>query len=226
MASVDKMLAYAKSKHHKVRYSMAYPARLGPYCLDCSSFVYYSLIAGGFLPKNSFIGNTESLYKLKGKIFKEIYSYEDIRPGDIFIRGLEGKSAGRGGHTGIFLRKGEIIHCNGLNNTVTINGERNFLRYFLDCRRSQKERYFRPMVEKEGSFINKSVKAIVNSATNIRAYPSTNSKIVGLYRKGSVIYYDRIIEANGYSWLSYIGNSSGLRRYVAYKNNKYCWMSL
>ena len=64
MQSIENMLAYAKSQHRKVGYSMAYPKRLGPNYLDCSSFVYYALIAGGFLPQHTVIGNTESLYKL------------------------------------------------------------------------------------------------------------------------------------------------------------------
>lgn len=226
MPSIDKMLAFAKSKHHKVKYSMAYPARLGPGHLDCSSFVYYSLIAGDFLPKYTAIGNTETLYKEKGKVLEEIYSYNEILPGDIFIRGIEGKSVGAGGHTGIFLRKGEIIHCNALNNTVTINNENSFIRYFLDCERSINERYFRPKSKSELNYISRTGKAIVHQATNVRTYPSTNAKIVAAYPKGSTIYYDRILAANGYWWLSYIGTQSGQRRYVAYKNNKYSWMTL
>lgn len=226
MPSIDKMLAFARSKHHKVRYSMAYPARLGPGYMDCSSFVYYSLIAGGFLPANTTIGNTETLYKEKGRALEEIYSYQEILPGDIFIRGIEGRSAGAGGHTGIFLRKGEIIHCNALNNTVTINNESSFIRYFLDLKRSYTERYFRPIGKSEQKYINKSGKAIVHYPTNVRAYPSTKAPIVACYPANSAIYYDRILATNGYWWISYIGQSSSKRRYVAYKDKKNSWISL
>lgn len=226
MPSIDKMLAFARSKHHKVRYSMAYPARLGPGFMDCSSFVYYSLIAGGFLPANTTIGDTETLYKEKGRVLEEIYSYQEILPGDIFIRGIEGRSAGAGGHTGIFTRKGEIIHCNALNNTVTINNESSFIRYFLDCKRSYAERYFRPVGKSEQKYINKSGKAIVHYPTNVRAYPSTKAPIVATYPANSTIYYDRILATNGYWWISYIGQSSGKRRYVAYKDKKNSWISL
>lgn len=226
MPSIDKMLAFARSKHHKVKYSMAYPARLGPGSMDCSSFVYYSLIAGGFLPANTTIGNTETLYKEKGNALEEIYSYQEILPGDIFIRGIEGRSAGAGGHTGIFTRKGEIIHCNALNNTVTINNESSFIRYFLDLKRSYTERYFRPIGKDEQKYINKSGKAIVHYPTNVRAYPSTKAPIVACYPANSTIYYDRILATNGYWWISYIGQSSGKRRYVAYKDKKNSWISL
>ena len=226
MPSIDKMLAFARSKHHKVKYSMAYPARLGPGSMDCSSFVYYSLIAGEFLSANTSIGNTETLFKEKGKALEEIYSYQEILPGDIFIRGIEGRSAGASGHTGIFTRKGEIIHCNALNNTVTINNESSFIRYFLDCKRSNAERYFRPVGKSEQKYINKTGKAIVHYPTNVRAYPSTKAPIVATYPANSAIYYDRILATNGYWWISYIGQSSGKRRYVAYKDKKNSWISL
>ena len=220
MHSIEKMLAYAKSKHRRVGYSMAYPKRLGPAYLDCSSFVYFALIAGGFLPQATIIGNTETLYKLKGTVLEEIYSYEQIRPGDIFIRGIEGRSAGARGHTGIFLKKGEIIHCNAVNGTVSINGERNFLRYFLDCKRSNRERYFRPIVKNSEKPTHKSGTATVHASTYVRTAPSTQANIVATYHRGQKINYDKIVIANGYHWLSYIGNASGRRRYVAYKNSK------
>lgn len=218
MQSIENMLTYAKSQHRKVGYSMAYPKRLGPSYLDCSSFVYYALIAGGFLPQAAIVGNTETLYKLKGTVLQEIYSYEQIKPGDIFIRGIEGRSAGSSGHTGIFLKKGQIIHCNAVNGTVSINGEANFLRYFLACKRSNYERYFRPIVKNTSK--HKRGTATVKASTNVRSAPSTQADIVAIYQKGQRINYDQILIANGYHWLSYIGNTSGKRRYVAYKDSK------
>lgn len=220
MQSVEKMLAYAKSKRRKVGYSMTYPQRLGPAYLDCSSFVYYALIAGGFLPQATVIGNTETLYKLKGTVLEEIYSYEQIQAGDIFIRGIEGRSAGASGHTGIFLEKGKIIHCNAVNGTVSINGEENFLRYFLSCKRSNYERYFRPVIKNQSPQKHKTGIAKVHASTYVRSAPSTQATIVASYHKGDKIYYDSIVIANGYHWLSYIGNTSGQRRYVAYKDIK------
>ncbi len=226
MPSIERMLTYARSKHRKVRYSMAYPQRLGPYYMDCSSFVYYSLRAGGFISQSHPIGNTESLYRLKGSVLEEIYNYENIKSGDIFIRGREGYSQGAGGHTGIFLRKGEIIHCNASNNTVSINNEGSFIRYFLDCKRSDKERYFRPIVNKNIG-ANKRKVARVRAATYVRVRPDKNSKSVASYYPGQTIIYDSIVKANGYYWLSYIGTTSGKRRYVAYKNyNGNQWIDL
>lgn len=138
------MIDFALSKVGRVAYSMAYPARLGPCFYDCSSFVYYALIAGGFLPRGTVIGNTESLYRLKGLVLEEIFTYEEVRRGDIFIRGIEGRSAGAYGHTGIFLEKDKIIHCSYRANGVTIV-DRSGIRNVLDRSRSNRERYFRPV---------------------------------------------------------------------------------
>lgn len=137
------MINYALSKTNKVSYSMF--DRFGPNSYDCSSYVYYCLIAGGFLNQGVRIGTTEDLFKLNGTVFQEIYNYEDVRAGDIFICGGEGTSIGEAGHTGIFLDKDVIIHCNGYHETVTINNKSNGLNNFLDCKRSRTERYFRPV---------------------------------------------------------------------------------
>ena len=130
--------------HHRskgFRYSMT--DRYGGYGYDCSSSVYYALIAGGVLPKGSYIGNTETLFKLKGTYFDEIYSYKDVRAGDIFIRGGEGTSAGAGGHTGMFYKKDGIVHSNYTNDGISYN-DINTIDYYLDRQRSWNERYFRP----------------------------------------------------------------------------------
>lgn len=213
----EKMIDFALSKVGRVGYSMAYPARLGPSFYDCSSFVYYALISGGFLPKGSPIGNTESLYKLKGQIFEEIYSYEDVRRGDIFIRGIEGASAGAAGHTGIFLEKDKIIHCSYRKNGVSIQDMENGLGFVLDRKRSARERYFRPIsaTKSQERIIDKLGMAIIKVATNVRAAPSVHSPIVALYYPGDKVYYDRLVESEGYLWVSYIGRTSGKRRYVA-----------
>lgn len=213
----EKMIDFALSKVGRVAYSMAYPARLGPLFYDCSSFVDYALITGGFLPRGTVIGNTESLYRLKGLVLEEIYSYEEVRRGDIFIRGIEGRSAGAYGHTGIFLEKDKIIHCSYRANGVTIV-DRTGIRNVLDRSRSNRERYFRPVFntnKERVKTIDKIGMAIIRWYANVRAQPSTKAPIVAMYFPGERVYYDRLIENENYLWASYIGRASGKRRYVA-----------
>lgn len=106
--SKETMINYGQAKIGKVTYSMT--DRLGEWSMDCSSFVFKSLIAGGFLAKATRIGNTETLFGLNGKLFEEI-SFSQVKRGDIFVAGHQGASNGSAGHTGIHLGNGKIMHC-------------------------------------------------------------------------------------------------------------------
>ncbi|MGL9727243.1 hypothetical protein IGI44_000575 [Enterococcus sp. DIV0756] len=110
MPTTESALQYGLALRGKVCYSMA--NRLGARSMDCSSFVFRSLIVAGFLPKNAFIGNTETLFKLKGSLLLEI-NRSDVRRGDLWIAGHEGASLGSAGHTGFFLGdiNGDALHC-------------------------------------------------------------------------------------------------------------------
>lgn len=138
MGSIDKMMDYAKSRWHKPRYVMG-GGRIGKEASyqsstdDCSSFTFKCGKVGGFIPESMYNGSTEDLFKLarQGKYLKEI-PYSEVRRGDIFVKGREGGSGGAYGHTGLFTRKGEIIHCNYGNNTVTTNNESEGYWYYLD----------------------------------------------------------------------------------------------
>ena len=138
MASIEKMMEYAKSRWHEPQYKLG-GGRIGPEASkrskfeDCSSFVFKAGKVGGFIPETMWNGSTEDLFKLarQGKYLKEI-PYKDVRRGDIFVKGREGVSGGAYGHTGLFTRKGEIIHCNYGNGTVTTNNEQEGYWYYLD----------------------------------------------------------------------------------------------
>lgn len=227
---------------HKGNYPYSMVRRYGNPGYDCSSSVYYALIAGGVLPKNTTIGNTETLFKLKGKYLDEIYNYSDVRAGDIFIRGGEGTSAGAGGHTGMFYKKDGIVHSNYSNNGISYNDNGSYIGYFLDRRRSRNERYFRPRYNgtktptpstpKPASTGKKFIKnenwhGITQTACHVRSDASINAPIVATYPMGRKINYDSVYEADGYRWISYIGGS-GKRRYVAYRRtsgNTRAWIT-
>ena len=60
----------------------------------------------------------------------------------------------------------------------------------------------------------------------IRTAPSTKAKALDKrYYRGESIIFDRIVAANGYVWGSYIGSSSGQRRYVAIGKMNLCEVS-
>lgn len=55
-----------------------------------------------------------------------------------------------------------------------------------------------------------------NTTLNFRDYPSTKTgKILGQYYKGESVRYDLVVITNGYTFISWIGASSGTRRYMA-----------
>ena len=167
MASIDKMMNYAKSRWHKPKYVMG-GGRIGAEASytsrtdDCASYVFKCLKKGGFISESTWNGTTEDLFKLarQGKL-KEIKRSE-VQRGDIFISGVEGRSLNAGGHTGLFTRKGEIIHCNYGNGTVTTNNEREGYDYYLSSAR-RPVRFFRPV----GAAENKPKKSVSEIAKEV-----------------------------------------------------------
>ena len=117
MSSLENMIAWMEARKGRVTYSMT--SRLGPNSYDCSSSVFFSMVAGGFLPAGS-MGNTETLFAMSGSKLKEI-SRAEVRRGDIFIAGTPGGSAGSDGHTGMFLSNGSFIHCSYTHNGIAVD---------------------------------------------------------------------------------------------------------
>lgn len=131
MASSDKMIQWMQNRLGKVRYSMSdrNDDRTDDgdgKSFDCSSAVFNALIAGGFLPKGSFIGNTDTLFRMEGKLLQPI-SRADAKRGDIFVSGKKNASAGSAGHTGIFLSNSTIIHCTYSKGGIAITQAKNWM---------------------------------------------------------------------------------------------------
>lgn len=124
LASIENMIKWFKDREGKVTYSMN--SRLGPNSYDCSSAVYFSLIAGGFLPSGTGIGNTDSLFALEGSLLTAV-SRSSVKRGDIFVAGYKGSSGGAAGHTGVFLDNQNIIHCNYTKNGIATTPATNWM---------------------------------------------------------------------------------------------------
>lgn len=105
--SIEQMIKWMTDREGKVTYSMT--SRMGPKSYDCSSSVFFAMVAGGYLPSGS-MGNTETLFGMSGSKLQQI-SRSEAKRGDIFIAGTPGQSSGSGGHTGIFLASNKFIHC-------------------------------------------------------------------------------------------------------------------
>ena len=118
--NIDAMIKWFEDRLGKVKYSMSY-LRVGPHYYDCSSAVFSALIAGGFRPKGSVLGSTETLYSLEGTLLIPI-DFSEVQRGDIFVAGPKGGSSYGAGHTGVYYGDGKIIHCNYADNGISITG--------------------------------------------------------------------------------------------------------
>ncbi|HFU4492714.1 TPA: peptidoglycan amidohydrolase family protein [Streptococcus suis] len=133
--NMEQAIAWMEARRGKVTYSMDY--RNGPNSYDCSSAVYYALMAGGAISAGWAV-NTEYehdwLLKNAFNLIAENSAFAAKR-GDIFIWGKRGQSAGAGGHTGIFVDSNNIIHCNYARNGITVDG-------YLDIARASGNKYY------------------------------------------------------------------------------------
>ncbi|MEB6148291.1 peptidoglycan amidohydrolase family protein [Enterococcus casseliflavus] len=120
---IENMIGWMESRKNKVSYSLK--NRLGPDSYDCSSALFFSLIAGNFLPTNS-MGNTETLFKMNGTLLYKI-SRKNVKRGDIFISGIPGYSNGAMGHTGIFINENSFIHCSYTWNGIHIDKNDSYM---------------------------------------------------------------------------------------------------
>lgn len=236
MSDLNKMIHWMTERKGKVTYSMN--ARLGPTSYDCSSAVYFALIAGGFLPAQT-MGNTDSLFThLEQANWKKVQpdatgSYP-AKKGDIFIWGQRGASGGAAGHTGIFIDDNDtIIHCNYGHNGISVN-DHDAIWSLNGCpavtiycylpKTSQntttpaskspanklENKPASTLITMRGTFYpNQKLPVSADTNPDDKASPALD-----YYLPGMAINYDSYISSNGYVWISYI-SYNGHRRYIA-----------
>lgn len=228
MTSIEKAIQWFNVRNGKVSYSMT--NRLGPTSCDCSSAVYFALMAAGFLPLGM-IGNTETLFNdLENfgweKLLRVNGSYPAKR-GDIFIWGTRGNTLGAAGHTGIFWDDQEqIIHCNFGYNGISINDHDTIWNYngqpdvTIYRFKGNSTTQLVPSNSAEYQAISRILfKGIFYPDRKLSVSADTEpddrkSPAVAHYEVGQSIVYDSYCVSKGYVWISYIANS-GNRRYVA-----------
>lgn len=218
MTLIDQMIIFGKNMIGSVRYSMSYPARLGPLFRDCSSFVLACAISVGAVPKDYAGGTTETLYRLNGVYLEEVYSFADVRKGDIFIMGKEGASMGAAGHTGIFLSQDQILHCSYSANGVRVDKASSV----LDCKRSSSERYFRykKLAKTDIRFIKYEDHTVtIDTYISSRTAPFLKAKYYKHLRPGDKYHYTKVVECDGFRWL-YFKNARGQEMYLPYRHTK------
>lgn len=128
--NLDKVIEWMfTARDKKMTYNMG-AGRNSATQADCSSAVYRALIHGGFLNKDTWVGNTETLFQMgaKGTVMYEI-SENERQYGDIFVAGTPGGSMGAAGHTGFILNPYEdtIIHMTYGKNGVAVTPRKGYM---------------------------------------------------------------------------------------------------
>ncbi|HEL9642804.1 TPA: glucosaminidase domain-containing protein [Streptococcus suis] len=132
--NLETSIRWMSDRVGKVSYSMDY--RNGPNSYDCSSAVYYALMAGGAISAGWAV-DTEHMHDWlirNGYVLVAENKPFNAQRHDVFIWGKHGYSSGEGGHTGIFVDNVNIIHCNFKRNGITIDDYNNVSRgmyYYL-----------------------------------------------------------------------------------------------
>jgi len=153
--NLDKALEWMfNAKNSKMTYNMG-AGRTSSTQADCSSAVYRSLIYGGFLSKDAWVGNTETLFQMgaNGSIMYEV-SENELQYGDIFVSGRPGGSVGAAGHTGFILNPHEdtIIHMTYSKNGVAVTPRKGY----MGDSRGLPVRYYRLVgANSKGEYLNR-----------------------------------------------------------------------
>ena len=153
--NLDKALEWMfNAKNSKMTYNMG-AGRTSSTQADCSSAVYRSLIYGGFLSKDAWVGNTETLFQMgaNGSVMYEV-SENELQYGDIFVSGRPGGSAGAAGHTGFILNPHEdtIIHMTYSKNGVAVTPRKGY----MGDSRGLPVRYYRLVgANSNGTYLNR-----------------------------------------------------------------------
>ncbi|GCF92510.1 endolysin [Enterococcus florum] len=119
MGNINTAIQWFIQRQGKVYY---YMGGRGPNAYDCSSSVYFAMVAAGYFPPGK-MGYTDTLFNdLEAIGWKKTSS--PVK-GDIFIWGVRGSSGGAAGHTGMFINEKDIIHCNAGSNGISVDNYAN-----------------------------------------------------------------------------------------------------
>ena len=177
----------------------------GPDTFDCSGLVYYCYQACGYYFDHR--AWTGTLMYMGYEVYESNLEMADL------VFPFEG-------HVQMYTENGYIIHSPRPNDVVT----EEYLSTVWTARR---------LIEGSGgtsgggsSNAESGLVTVTYDFLNIRAQATTSSEIVSQYSKGDSFYFDQKVSNSECIWLSYIGQSSGLRRYCCGKNpDGFCYVS-
>jgi cell wall-associated NlpC family hydrolase len=151
-------------------------------------------------------------------------SASEAKPGDCVLYGVagyDGRDADDYGHIALYIGNGRVIGAMGrgvpgASNYLTIGIKETSVaaqniggvtRYIRCTRLSD--------TDKEAFPVKETI-TVKSDSVNVRTAPSTKTgKVVASYAKGDKVNIDGVALGDGFVWGTYIGSTSGQRRYVA-----------
>lgn len=178
-------------------------------CYECAG------VLGGYWDDYMWTGNEDEILTAHG--FKRV-GLSDIVRGDVLWRS---------GHTAIYLGGGKIGEAHHGDYSGGLSGRKGDqdgteVRITTYYQSAWSRAYHYPEdggtdeEDSEGFEVTKTVK-VYSESLAVRDAPSTKTgKVVARYAKGNTINIDSVVIGDdGYIWGSYVGASSGKRRYIA-----------
>ncbi|MGT2753153.1 CHAP domain-containing protein [Streptococcus porcinus] len=195
----------------------------GMYLRQCTSFVAYRLHIVNDFPLPPGYGNADSW----GHIARRNGYQVDINPqvGSVawFDKGVNLSHREYGHVAWVAEVKGDLVTLEEYNYNAGQGPEKYHRREIL---RHEASGYihFKNLINNSShisisqlnrqSYLAPKGSYTFNQRRAVKAQPFLNSSDLVYYEKGNTVHYDKILDADGYRWLSYIGGS-GNRRYVA-----------
>lgn len=232
MSKSEKMVQWMIAIANDNRHGYSQYNRQGP-DYDCSSLTIEAAHRAGYPVKKygaTYTGNMKQAFLKAG--FRDVTRSVNLRTGGGLKRGDVLLSERY--HVEVYIGNGQLVGANSDERGGIVGrlqgdqtGREIWVKPYFVYRKGW-DCVLRPPVESgskassssssDGKFIkNERWKGTTLAVCNVRSAPSVSASVVAQYGKGEVIRYDSVYEGDGYRWISYIGASSGKRRYVAYR---------
>lgn len=188
--------------------------------VDCSEMVRQCVnaaMSGRYREPIAYLwtGNEDEQLRAQG-FTRMSFSASKVRRGDVlWVKG----------HTGVALGGGRQADAHGDEyGGITGPSRGDQTGHEVEVRDLRSWTYiYRAPGETSPQFYAATIPVTVAAECNIRTAPSMSSSVVGRYSPGESFVADDVVFADGHIWATYVGATSGKRRYVSL-GNQHTWL--
>ena len=188
--------------------------------VDCSEMVRQCVnaaLSGRYREPIAYLwtGNEDEQLRAQG-FTRMAFSASKVKRGDVlWVKG----------HTGVALGGGKQADAHGDEyGGITGPSRGDQTSHEVEVRDLRSWTYiYRAPGESAPQFYAATIPVTVAAECNIRTAPSMSSSVVGRYSPGESFVADGVTFADGHVWATYLGSTSGKRRYVSL-GNQHTWL--